>query len=160
MGWGMSEEENEEHCKKLYGRIAEMQAAGIAIVNHKHLPKAEVRNLQLKADMLVYPTNFNETYCISLAECMAAGAIPIVSNRAALGERVVDGINGYLVGGFMHDAATKEAKQAFALRLVSALYVAESAKNRMREVARDTARSHDYSKIVPQWAMYWNSRIA
>ncbi|RXR02740.1 glycosyltransferase family protein [Pseudoxanthomonas composti] len=36
-----------------------------------------------------------ETYCISLSEAWSAGLVPIVSDTGALGERVVDGVNGF-----------------------------------------------------------------
>lgn len=38
-----------------------------------------------------------ETYCITLSEAWQAGLVPVVADTGALGERVIDGVNGYKV---------------------------------------------------------------
>tara|TARA_B110000285_G_scaffold161301_1_gene180153 strand:+ start:1930 stop:3027 length:1098 start_codon:yes stop_codon:yes gene_type:complete len=45
-----------------------------------------------KASYWMYLTEYEETFCITAAEMMAAGVIPICSNKAALAEVVTDGI--------------------------------------------------------------------
>ncbi len=46
-------------------------------------------------DLSIHFSIWPETYCISLSEAWAAGLVPIVSDIGALGERVIDGVNGY-----------------------------------------------------------------
>jgi hypothetical protein len=160
LGWGMSEEDNENMCRDVYARIEEMKKQGLNIVNHKHVPRDVLRVHQLSADLFLYPTMFNETYCISLTEAQAAGIIPVVSNRAALFERVIDGINGFVVGSYMHDATTQDARQEFINKTVTALWLDEDKKKKIRETAVQTAVKHDYHQLVPEWAKQWESRIS
>ncbi|WP_417458028.1 glycosyltransferase family 4 protein [Kordiimonas sp.] len=58
-------------------------------------------------DVSLHLSIFPETYMIALSEAWAAGAVPIVSNLGAPGERVRDGENGFIVGphslGRVHD---------------------------------------------------------
>ena len=44
----------------------------------------------LSSDVWLYPTNFNETYCISALEAQAAGCLCLCTNMAALSEVVSD----------------------------------------------------------------------
>lgn len=48
-------------------------------------------------DLSIHFSIWPETYCISLSEAWAAGLVPIVSDIGALGERVVDSDNGYIL---------------------------------------------------------------
>lgn len=61
----------------LWDRIAEMPNA----INHGPLTKLELAELQQKCDAWVYPTKFEEVFCITAAECMMAG-LPIVTTDA------------------------------------------------------------------------------
>lgn len=49
------------------------------------------------ADVALNLSIWPETYCISLSEAWQNGLIPIVSDVGALGDRVIDGVNGYKV---------------------------------------------------------------
>lgn len=158
MGWGMSYRDNELQAGELYRRIESMKHNGLHIHNYKHVPRPELREHQFNADLLLYPTNFDETYCISLTECMAAGVVPVVSNRAAMA-RISDDVNGYLVGEFNSDAYSEENKALFVESVETALIVSENTKRLLRESARDTARQHDYDSLVPKWASEWNERL-
>ncbi|WP_229019954.1 glycosyltransferase family protein [Xanthomonas phaseoli] len=48
-------------------------------------------------DLSIHFSIWPETYCISLSEAWSAGVVPIVSDIGALGERVIDGENGYVI---------------------------------------------------------------
>ncbi len=80
-----------------------MQQPGITYygrVGHEELAKAYNR-----AGLWVYPTNFQEINCISAQKAQALGAIPVVTNFAALKETVK---NGFKVDV---DITTKEGQQ-------------------------------------------------
>lgn len=49
------------------------------------------------ADVALNLSIWPETYCISLSEAWQNGLIPIVTDVGALGDRVVDGVNGFKV---------------------------------------------------------------
>lgn len=147
MGWGVSAAENEEMCRESYAKIDRMIASGLAIVNHKHTPAPELRSYQQQADLFLYITNFNETYCISLTESMAAGTVPVVSNRAAL-SRITHGVNGFLAGSPMSDALSEEHKREFVKLTVDALLMEDKFKERMRIRTTAKAMEHDYAKVA------------
>lgn len=159
-GWGTNEEDNENMCRELYEEIERLKVAGYSINNHKHSGANVLRQYQLRADLFLYPTNFNETYCISLTEAMAAGIVPIVSPRAAMGERLVDSISGYYAGDRATPDITYPENQAqFIAATVTALWLSDNVKNSMRRAARETAMKHSYAIIVPEWVREWERRI-
>jgi glycosyltransferase involved in cell wall biosynthesis len=133
-------------CKDLYTRAKELEE--YCVINHVHADSATLRQYQQKAEFFIYPTNFNETYCISLTEAMAAGCIPITSNRAAPAERITEK-NGFLVGDYEHDAYSPENRKLFIDTAVSALCIREDDLYDKRQEAIKTARKHDYSVIIP-----------
>jgi glycosyltransferase involved in cell wall biosynthesis len=158
-GWGVTPEENDNMCREVYDRIREMSRQGCRIYNHIHAERDELRKWQLQADVMLYPTNFLETYCISLTECMAAGVIPVVSNKAAMGERVLHQVNGWAVGDATTDINTDAAKIAFAENAIAALWTDPAHKDKIREAARAAAAQYDYVKLVEKWIRQWEARL-
>lgn len=149
-GWGVTEEENENMCKELYyeaGRLAEYD--GYHIVNHKHVNMIELREYQNQADLFIYPTDFKETYCMSLQESMFAGVIPVVSNVGAMPERVKREW-GYVVGECNENPDTDEYIRNFAYKIVEAITI-KGFKGIMRKLCHDMAGRHAYDVIIPQW---------
>lgn len=62
-----------------------------------HVSREELVAWQRRARVLAYPCRFEEGFCLSAAECMAAGAVPVTTRRYALVTTVADG--GVLVKG-------------------------------------------------------------
>lgn len=56
------------------------------------IPKA-VYSCHVSLHVSIWP----ETYCLTLSEAWDCGLVPIVSDIGALGERVIDGINGFKI---------------------------------------------------------------
>lgn len=158
MGWGLDFKTNEIMCADLYGRIESLKNEGHAIHNYKHVAREEIRQHQTNTDVFLYPSNFNETYCISLTECMAAGAIPVVSNRAAQA-RVKNGSDGYLVGEFNGDSYSEENRASFVTKAIMALALSGNTKRLIREAAAASAREHDYDALVSKWVEQWSARL-
>jgi len=48
------------------------------------IPRGQLLEEQLKADLLVYPCNYDELFCIAVAEAQCAGAYPVTSSIGAL----------------------------------------------------------------------------
>ena len=48
------------------------------------VPRQELVKHQLEAEVMAYPCNYDENFCISAAECISAGAIPVVFAHGAL----------------------------------------------------------------------------
>src|SRR5262249_36126703 len=51
------------------------------------------------AALVAYPCTFKETFCLAVAEAQAAGLPVVTSDKAALAERVTDGVDGFLIRG-------------------------------------------------------------
>ena len=62
-----------------------------------HVSRQELVRWQRQAKVMAYPCTFPEGFCVSAAECMAAGAVPVTSGDFALTTTVADG--GVLVPG-------------------------------------------------------------
>lgn len=62
-----------------------------------HVSRPELVAWQHRARVMAYPCQFEEGFCLSAAECMAAGAVPVTTRRYALVDTVGDG--GVLIGG-------------------------------------------------------------
>lgn len=56
-----------------------------------------LQNKLAEMDLALFMSIWPETYCITLSEAWQAGVVPIVSNIGALGERVIDDVNGFKV---------------------------------------------------------------
>lgn len=149
-GWGVTAEQNEEMCKSMYEAAGDLYRRGYHVFNLKHANSKTLKYYQLHSNYMLYPTNFKETYCISLTECMFAGAIPITSNKAALSERITDGINGYTVGSPDDDAVSDKAKEEYVTRVVEVMLQNDNVLEDIRYNSRKYATMHDYATVVPK----------
>lgn len=66
--------------------VDKLQQDGIVYVGRT--PQNKMAEEFSKASFWLYPTKFNETYCITALEVQACGVIPVVSGAGALPERV------------------------------------------------------------------------
>jgi glycosyltransferase involved in cell wall biosynthesis len=62
-----------------------------------HVSRPELVEYQRRARVMAYPCTFEEGFCLSAAECMAAGAVPVTTGAYALVTTVGDG--GVLING-------------------------------------------------------------
>lgn len=46
--------------------------------------RKELVKQQLQSEIMFYPCNYDENFCISAAECMSAGAVPVTTRQGAL----------------------------------------------------------------------------
>jgi predicted O-linked N-acetylglucosamine transferase (SPINDLY family) len=120
----------------------------------------QIAHLYRKANIFVYPTEFAEIDCISLSKAMAAGAIPLTTDFAAMGDKAGHG------GVFIHSQKTKdewvrpeqilfgiadpEQKTQFVQEAVKLLLNPPNEQERepMREWARG---AFDWNKVADVW---------
>ena len=120
----------------------------------------EIARLYHKANIFAYPSEFTEIDCISLSKAMAAGAIPVTTDFAAMGEKSQHG------GVFIHSKKTKDdwvqpyqfhfeiedpgQKAEFVRETVKLLLgpPSEAARGPMRDWARST---FDWNRIAGSW---------
>lgn len=102
-GWGVFETVHSHNVKKmtwkteLEKRCQDLGIEMLGMISHQ-----AIRDLYLKANLFVYPTEFAEIDCISLTKAMAGGALPITTDFSALGEKKDGG------GEFIHSEKTKD----------------------------------------------------
>lgn len=87
-GWGVFDEGFQGNLKVSDWKAAlkaKMQELGVEELGR--ISHGDVAKLYMKANVWAYPSGFGEIDCISLSKAMAAGAIPVTTDFAALGEK-------------------------------------------------------------------------
>lgn len=74
----------------------------LEVIETGRLSHSQIAQLYLNAGIFAYPSEFAEIDCISLSKAMAAGAIPVTTDFAAMGEKQGHG------GAFIHSPKTKD----------------------------------------------------
>lgn len=93
--WGNTDEENDRFFEEIYDKLGKLKDVSLL----KRYSKKNLAEAQAQSQIMLYPTIFNEMFCISALECMSVGT-PIVSTRkAAMEERIKHNKTGYLVAG-------------------------------------------------------------
>lgn len=82
--------------------LERMQQPGVIL--RGSVSKATLAQEMLSARLMVYPTTFRETSCISVIEAQAAGLPIITSNLAVMPETISNGETGILLDGDPHCA--------------------------------------------------------
>ena len=87
----------------LYGRADEPYPAVLEALNfpnvrvHKKFTPGSLREVLEGAALSLHISVWPETFCITVAEAMHFGVVPIVSDLGAPAERIVDGVNGFQI---------------------------------------------------------------
>lgn len=75
------------------------------ITHHGRVSKEELNKITSECGIWTYPTDFEETNCITALNCQKLGCVPCVINKAALSETVGSGIK---VDGDIFDMDVRE----------------------------------------------------
>ena len=160
-GWGVwdsmyaSDAQRLQWKTRMQERMKQLGVEELGRLSHD-----EIARLYHKANIFAYPSEFTEIDCISLSKAMAAGAIPVTTDFAAMGEKSQHG------GVFIHSKKTKDdwvqpyqfhfeiedpgQKAEFVRETVKLLLgpPSEAARGPMREWARST---FDWNRIAGSW---------
>lgn len=92
-GWNLFDElyADNKQMMEWKGLMLETMGRDDNIENLNRITHKNIADLYCKAQIFLYPTTFPEVNCISALKAQAGGAIPIVSNYAALKESVQQG---------------------------------------------------------------------
>jgi predicted O-linked N-acetylglucosamine transferase (SPINDLY family) len=102
-GWGMWDVTNASSPQKMAWKAAiQARMRELGVTERGRLSHTEVAALYHRAAIFAYPSEMAEIDCISLSKAMAAGAIPITTDFAAMGEKAGHG------GVFLHSNKTKD----------------------------------------------------
>ncbi len=136
--WGLTTPNNHYH------RLAWAGAEGVQFLGR--IPRMALVKEQMQAEVLAYPSTYDELFCLAVAEAAVAGALPVTSTRGALPETNDHGI---LMAG---EPTDPRYVSSFVSRIVSLLtdersYLAERAL-RMSVAAR---QRFDWNRIAKRW---------
>ena len=160
-GWGVWDAVNAIDPRKMEWKARmqqRMQQLGVAELGR--ISHSEVARLYHQANIFAYPSEMAEIDCISLSKAMAAGAIPITTDFAALGEKSGHGgvflhsnktkDNWTLPGQFTFEMTAPEQKAQFVREAVNLLQnpPTEQQREPMRQWARAT---FDWNSIAQSW---------
>jgi glycosyltransferase involved in cell wall biosynthesis len=149
--WGNADEENERFFSDLYGLDLKLKD----VTFHKRLGKQELAELQASSELMVYPTTFDEMYCISAIECMSVGTPVISTSRAAMNERIDDGVDGFTINGNPDDL---EYRNEFIAR-VKLLLQDNKRLQKMSKQATKAAEGLNFNNLVKEWEDEFFSRL-
>lgn len=135
--WGISYPGNDRWVERFRGM------PGVRFVGR--VAREELVRLQLSSDLMVYPSDYEELFCVSAAECMVAGAYPITSTFGALPTTAGAGT---LIAGAPSSASYREA---FVEKAVSLLRDREELSRLQRKISAYAKARFRYSEIADKW---------
>jgi glycosyltransferase involved in cell wall biosynthesis len=134
--WGRSEK------GRTWKAMMQSLLAQDGIVDHGRVGSDEVAKAYMKADVWAYPTDFPEIDCITATKAMAAGAIPVTTDYAALKERN----QGVMV-------KSTDALDVFKDELIS-LLKDDARKAELRE--KIDVSNYDWNTVASRWNEVFN----
>lgn len=147
--WGESEAKNRARNRALYAKIEAMH--DLDVTNHVKLARKDFVHLQKQSELLLYPSSYEEAFCLTVAEACAAGAVPITSTKGALPERIRDHQTGLLIPG-------NTAVPAFQDRFVGsavAMLTDHAKRRQMSAIARTIAQGYTFRDMTSAWVTIW-----
>jgi len=109
------------------------------------IPRVRLVAEQCAADILAYPSTYEELFCISAAECQVAGAVPVASDRGALPTTVEW---GKIITGA---PSTHHWQEAFENEVVNLLGDRDKLEKAQAKMKRAAAKRFDWGKIATKW---------
>lgn len=110
------------------------------------IPRRELIQEQLAAEIHAYPCIYEELFCLSVAECQVAGAFPVTSDVGAL--RTTNRYGVQISGDPRTPAFTKQIAERVVSLLTSERNYLENQIPRMRQAA---AKRFDWNVVARQW---------
>src|SRR5260221_6516182 len=109
------------------------------------------------AGLMAYPCTLKETFCTAVAEAQAAGLPVVTSDRAALAERVTNGVEGFVIPGHAREHGYQEAFVEAVVRLLQD----DDLWTRLGwNAARKAHRLYDWDTIAASWEAELQRAIA
>jgi glycosyltransferase involved in cell wall biosynthesis len=124
-------------------------ATGPGVFWRGALGKSALAHELRSAAVMAYPCTFKETFCLAVAEAQAAGLPVVTSDRAALAERVTDGVDGFLMPG--RPGKPPGYEEAFVQAVVRLLREDDLWERMGTEAAAKARRLYDGEAIAAGW---------
>lgn len=133
--WGMETAMNDRYTNLLGDMI------GVHFLGK--VTREELVKHQLSSEIMAYSCNYDENFCISAMECIAAGAVPVTTyNAGAMYSTVAD--SGILI---KYKPSDSEYKREFVEHIVRLLQDKEELST-LREKGRARSKSYYWSNLV------------
>jgi len=131
--WGQETARNGEY-KGMFNKLDYVDFLG-------KVERKELVQHQLESEVMAYPCNYDECFCISVMECMAAGAVPVTSDLGALPTTVGEGgiilSNSELAGEFVDS--------------VVEILTNHKKRKELASKAKAKAKQHSWDIIFKSW---------
>lgn len=125
-------------------RLTWVDSKGVSFLGK--VPRSELVKLQRQAEIMSYPSLYEELFCISAAECQVAGALPITTDMGAL---TTTNEFGILIPG---NPKTAQWVNNFSSRIASLLTDEHDyLENRQASMITGAKRRFDWDKIAERW---------
>lgn len=150
--WEKGADSNQQELiKKLKQLLKENEQHGVYY--HGRVDQNQLAEEMLKSNVWAYSTWFSETFCITAAECHAAGLHMITSPIAALNETVGD--RGVLIPG---DWLSEEYANKFVEEVVKAMKnpMTTEERNKLQQYAKD---NFSWDDVVENWKIMFEKDI-
>lgn len=131
--WGAPNPLNQEH------RLNWLHHQDVAFMGK--IPRRELVEEQLRAEVQTYGSTYEELFCISTAECQVAGAYPVTSDLGAL---PTTNKWGSVIRGNLLDGGWQE-------RFIEAVTCRLAVGYRYGDMQRESRARFDWNTICAQW---------
>lgn len=145
--WGLPSPGNHKH------RLMWSDTSGVSFLGK--VPREELIKLQMSADILTYPSTYDELFCISVAECEVAGAYPVTSTKGAIPTTNQWGTS--IVG----DPTRPEFVNEFTGRTISLLTdERDFLESQQKIMMKEASERFSWKRIAKEWYdLFENGRI-
>lgn len=142
----------------IFTRIEQIEPDLLSLINsmdyvslNNRISQTELSQELIKSDIWLYPTDFQETYCISALEAMAAGCLVATVKYAGLADTVSN-------RGIMCEHPIYEEKNMNQL-LNKLFFVLDrpQLKSNIINMAREWALKQNYQNLAKEWIQMFNS---
>lgn len=127
------------------------------VVQRGRLEQRELAKEFLSAGVLLYPTSFTETFCITAAEAQAAGLAIVTSAIAALPETVFHGV--LLAGDPDSDTSLPNGQSYREAFIDAAEYAMGMDENERVSIMADARNSFDWDPVAEHWEVVFEDAL-
>lgn len=153
-GWAVFDAINRDNPAKQQWKEQVMQMMNQeGIINHGRVGHKALHEEISKSGIWAYPTHFTEISCISAMKAQKYGAVPVVTDFAALSETVKNGLKVDV------DITTPEGKEEYLKALVGLLKDEKKQEDIRTNMMKWADHYFDWDNVAKLWAEIFNIKV-